>query len=196
MGLIDHLPGTLPSGLIIASSPAPTTTCNVTSTPILTATAGTQLIQLANGSLAGTATCTITIGVTSTIAGSYQNCIPVGALSNDQSTSNTEQACDTLTVTNSSALGDYVWDDVNANGIQDAGESGIQGVTVTLYDSTQTAIGTATTDASGLYHFTGLAAGTYYVGFGLPGGYAFSPQYAAGSTTSNDSNASVSTGEE
>ncbi len=194
MGLIDNLPGTLPSGLIIASSPAPATTCNATSTPTLTATAGTQQIQLANGSLAGTSTCTITVGVTSTIAGSYQNCIPVGALTNDQSTSNTEKACDTLTVTNSSALGDFVWDDTNHNGIQDAGEPGIAGVTVTLYGSNGTTVlGTTTTAADGSYHFTGLAAGTYYVGFSTPSGYTFTTQYAPGSTTANDSNANTTT---
>ena len=32
------------------------------------------------------------------------------------------------------ALGDYVWHDLNANGVQDEGEPGINGVTVRLYD--------------------------------------------------------------
>ena len=92
------------------------------------------------------------------------------------------------------ALGDYVWDDANHNGIQDAGENGIGGVTVTLYglDGT-TVIGTTTTAADGSYHFTNLAAGTYYVGFSTPSGYTFTTQYAAGSTTSNDSNANTTT---
>jgi hypothetical protein len=30
------------------------------------------------------------------------------------------------------SLGDYVWDDTNGNGRQDAGEPGISGLTVTL----------------------------------------------------------------
>ncbi|MBK9151773.1 MAG: hypothetical protein IPM26_12610 [Saprospiraceae bacterium] len=29
-------------------------------------------------------------------------------------------------------IGDFVWDDKNANGVQDAGEPGIPGLTVTL----------------------------------------------------------------
>ncbi len=91
-------------------------------------------------------------------------------------------------------LGDYVWNDVNANGIQDTGEAGIKGVTVTLYDSSKTKMGTTTTNATGLYHFINLLPGTYYVGFTAPNGYKFSPQYAKGSTTSNDSNANITTG--
>ncbi|MGA7192287.1 MAG: SdrD B-like domain-containing protein, partial [Anaerolineales bacterium] len=144
MGLTD----TMPNGLIIANPSGASTTCNNASTPTLTATPGSQSIQLANGSMPGSTNCTIQVSVTTTasiVAGSYQNCIPVGALSDDQGAQNQLQACDTLNVTNSAALGDYVWDDANHNGIQDAGENGIGGVTVTLYDSTQTAIGTTTT---------------------------------------------------
>jgi LPXTG-site transpeptidase (sortase) family protein len=96
------------------------------------------------------------------------------------------------------ALGDFVWNDTNNNGLQDAGEPGIPGVTVTLYDSTgTTVIGTpTTTDANGYYHFTNLAPGNYVVGFTLPSGYSFTTQYstALGHTTANDSNASVTTG--
>ena len=67
-------------------------------------------------------------------------------------------------------------------------------MTVTLYASNGTTVlGTTTTDANGLYHFTGLTAGTYYVGFTAPGGYTISPQYQ-GSDTSKDSNANVTTG--
>ena len=87
-----------------------------------------------------------------------------------------------------------MWNDANHNGIQDAGETGISGVTVTFYASNGTTVlGTTTTDANGLYHFTGLTAGTYYVGFTAPGGYTISPQYQ-GSDTSKDSNANVTTG--
>ncbi|MBO0953376.1 SdrD B-like domain-containing protein, partial [Fibrella forsythiae] len=50
-------------------------------------------------------------------------------------------------------LGDYVFEDKNANGIQDAGDVPIPGVLVTLYTS-GSAIGTTTTDANGLYSFT------------------------------------------
>jgi len=65
---------------------------------------------------------------------------------------------------------DYVWYDANHNGLQDAGESGINGVQVELYDSTQTNLLATTTTAyggpnnvNGYYQFTGLGAGSYVV---------------------------------
>jgi hypothetical protein len=54
------------------------------------------------------------------------------------------------------AIGDKVWLDKNANGVQDAGEAGIAGVTVKLLDSTGTVVGTTTTDANGNYQFSNL----------------------------------------
>ncbi|MEG3438447.1 SdrD B-like domain-containing protein, partial [Pannus brasiliensis CCIBt3594] len=74
-------------------------------------------------------------------------------------------------------LGDRVWLDTNANGIQDAGESGIAGVSVQLLGSDgASAISTTTTGADGSYLFSNLTPGTYYVRFIQPDGYAgFSP---------------------
>jgi hypothetical protein len=75
------------------------------------------------------------------------------------------------------SLGNKVWwDVVNANNIQDPGEVGVVGVTVNLYFDSNgdgvitgaeatTAVATTTTNALGEYMFTGLAAGTYQVGF-------------------------------
>ncbi|MCI5168581.1 MAG: hypothetical protein D3903_21430, partial [Candidatus Electrothrix sp. GM3_4] len=60
-------------------------------------------------------------------------------------------------------MGDYVWNDVNRNGIQDADEAGIQGITVNLKDSQNTVLATVTTDVDGLYEFNGLCANTYKV---------------------------------
>ncbi len=89
-------------------------------------------------------------------------------------------------------LGDKVWFDANADGIQDAGEPGVAGVTVTLYNSGGTAIGTTTTDASGYYQFINLAAATYSVGFSnLPAGYSFTSSTgttSADATTNSDAN--------
>ncbi|MCB1227923.1 MAG: carboxypeptidase regulatory-like domain-containing protein, partial [Verrucomicrobiales bacterium] len=65
------------------------------------------------------------------------------------------------------SLGDFVWKDLNRNGVQDANEPGIENVPVTLYDAVGTAIGTTTTNAVGYYEFTGLTPGTYSVGFPL-----------------------------
>jgi uncharacterized repeat protein (TIGR01451 family) len=66
-------------------------------------------------------------------------------------------------------LGDFVWLDLNGNGVQDAGESGIGGVEVELHLAEAGAglISSTTTDASGHYSFTGLVPGsTYQVVFG------------------------------
>jgi uncharacterized surface anchored protein len=79
------------------------------------------------------------------------------------------------------SLGDYVWLDSDADGVQDVGELGIQGVTVTLYNGDGSTTGlTATTDATGFYQFTGLAPGDYYVVFGAPSGYSSSPANQGG----------------
>ncbi|MBK9463111.1 MAG: carboxypeptidase regulatory-like domain-containing protein [Sphingobacteriales bacterium] len=57
------------------------------------------------------------------------------------------------------SIGDYVWNDLNGDGVQDAGETGISGVTVTLSpDGTTT---TTTTDANGNYSFDNLPGGNY-----------------------------------
>ena len=52
-------------------------------------------------------------------------------------------------------IGNRVWKDTDADGIQDAGEPTMQGVTVKLYaaDGT-TVLATATTDANGTYYFS------------------------------------------
>ncbi len=96
LGLADILPGTLPAGLEVASSPAPapTNSCNGT----VTAVPGTQSIQMAGGSLGANASCTIVVSVTGTTPGNYQNCIPLGSLTNDQNATNNQAACDTLQV--------------------------------------------------------------------------------------------------
>ncbi|HBX80120.1 MAG TPA: hypothetical protein DEH05_03190, partial [Propionibacteriaceae bacterium] len=78
------------------------------------------------------------------------------------------------------SLGNQVWNDVNNNGIVDAGEKPIAGVAMELYtdkngdgnpDDTNgdgvitsaDAIATTTTDANGLYLFSRLDAGDYLV---------------------------------
>ncbi|MEQ8468436.1 SdrD B-like domain-containing protein, partial [Coleofasciculus sp. E1-EBD-02] len=85
------------------------------------------------------------------------------------------------------SLGDKVFEDSNGNGLQDAGESGIQDVTVKLQNPDGTAVLdgngnpiTTTTDANGEYSFTGLTPGEYKVMFVAPNGYVFSPQDAGG----------------
>ncbi|MDZ4865542.1 MAG: SdrD B-like domain-containing protein [Gemmatimonadota bacterium] len=80
-------------------------------------------------------------------------------------------------------IGDFVWNDANANGIQDAGELGIPGLTVTLSGA---ASATTTTGPAGDYLFTGLTAGSYTVTVATPAGYTASPTGAGTPATDNN----------
>lgn len=87
-------------------------------------------------------------------------------------------------------IGDRVWLDANSNGIQDTGEGGVYGVTVELYTSLDVLQGTKTTTAAGYFSFTNVAAGTYYLKFYLPTGYAFA---TAGATVDEGKDCDVTT---
>jgi hypothetical protein len=83
----------------------------------------------------------------------------------------------------SASLGDFVWDDADGDGIQDATEVGIPGVTVELYDGAAALLGTTVTDAAGAYLFTDLCSGDYSVAVDLttlPTGYTASPTLQGG----------------
>ncbi|MGD1993025.1 MAG: SdrD B-like domain-containing protein [Anaerolineae bacterium] len=59
-------------------------------------------------------------------------------------------------------IGDFVWHDLDRDGVQDAGEPGIAGVVVTVTNgSTYTTV----TDIDGYYFFQSLSDGTYTVSF-------------------------------
>ena len=70
-------------------------------------------------------------------------------------------------------LGNYVWFDVNNNGLVDAGETGVNGVSVELYRDTNSDgvftpgldayVGAQTTANGGYYSFTNLTASGYVV---------------------------------
>jgi hypothetical protein len=80
------------------------------------------------------------------------------------------------------SIGDFVWNDANANGQQDDGaNSGLAGSTVTLWqcgpngqvgggDDVNTGL-SQVTPASGAYLFSDLAPGCYFVTFTTPAGY-------------------------
>ncbi len=54
-------------------------------------------------------------------------------------------------------LGDYVWEDTNKDGKQDANEKGIKGVYVIFKDSNGKELDRTTTDENGKYRLTGLS---------------------------------------
>ncbi len=61
------------------------------------------------------------------------------------------------------AVGNYVWVDENGDGMQDAGEPGLAGVTVILKNAVGDTVGTRVTDADGNYMFNNLPPGEYTV---------------------------------
>ena len=90
-------------------------------------------------------------------------------------------------------IGDRVWLDVNRNGIQDFGESGLPGVKVELYNTSDVLQQTTYTANNGSYYFAALP-GTYYVKFSdLPSGLTFTTP-SLGGNPALDSDPNPSTG--
>jgi uncharacterized repeat protein (TIGR01451 family) len=94
------------------------------------------------------------------------------------------------------SIGNLIWNDVNHNGIKDAAESGLSGVTVQLFDpgangiiggggaAADTQVGASfVTTSSGAYSFTGLVPGIYFIKVTPPAGYVTGGTPA---TTDND----------
>ncbi|MFM2003672.1 MAG: hypothetical protein RI963_3098, partial [Planctomycetota bacterium] len=92
-------------------------------------------------------------------------------------------------------IGDRVWRDSDADGVQDPGEPGEPGVTVKLYFTTSPDPAmTAVTDAEGLYRFPELDPSVaYFLEFVAPSGFAFT-RNDAGSDDAIDSDADRITG--
>jgi hypothetical protein len=92
-------------------------------------------------------------------------------------------------------LGDYVWYDTDQDGIQDADEPSLPGITATLYQG-NTCTGSPVapvqnTNGFGLYLFDSLSPDVYSVGFGnIPPGWSISPSSQGGNdTVDSDANA-------
>jgi len=89
-------------------------------------------------------------------------------------------------------IGDRVWLDANANGVQDLGEGNLSDINVTLYDESNLTVAMTTTDSNGTYHFGGLVPGRYHVEVTLLDNqgqaYVVSPKdVTVGGDDSNDS---------
>ncbi len=94
------------------------------------------------------------------------------------------------------SLGDKVWIDSNANGVQDDGEDPVADVTVYLRNADGDTIATTTTDDAGMYGFGDLAPGDYQVCFDLdtiPADHEVTTANAGGDDAA-DSDADASTG--
>jgi len=95
---------------------------------------------------------------------------------------------------NLTAIGNYTWHDLDGDGIQDAGEPGLGGITVKLFKGDGTYVGSQTTDASGFYLFDGLYPGDYYLEFTPPSQYPLTTDANQGNDTELDSDIDNSNG--
>ena len=83
-------------------------------------------------------------------------------------------------------VGDTIWDDLDRDGQQDAGEPGIANVPVVLLDLGGAPVGQGVlTDASGYYNFC-VAPGTYRVHVTLPTGRQFTSQNVGPDSSDSD----------
>lgn len=164
--LTGSLADNLPANVTIADLPNATTTC--TGGAGVTAVTGQSVVTLAAGAvIPANNSCTVSVKVTSTVAGVYTNTIPAGALRTSVG-DNPAAATADLTVTAQilATISGRVFEDnsgttgvaANAyNGTQQAGELGIAKVQVRLTNCatpTSTTIATTQTDANGDYSFT------------------------------------------
>lgn len=92
----------------------------------------------------------------------------------------------------SGSIGDFVWLDLDGDGLQENGEAGIEGVRVVLTNAGGDELASTETGSDGSYLFTGLCAGEYRVVVDestLPEGVEVSP-CAAGNDPTIDNNCS------
>ena len=91
------------------------------------------------------------------------------------------------------SLGDFVFHDLNGDGIQDEGEPGIGGATVRLLDEDGTVLDVTQTDDAGFYLFDGLQPEiAYRVQFVLPEGFDLASPRQAGDDIALDSDGPLS----
>jgi len=64
-------------------------------------------------------------------------------------------------------LGDFVWHDLDGDGVQDTNEPGLEGVFVRLYNSLGFLIDVQVTDGNGFYLFEEVFPGNYFIGVDL-----------------------------
>ena len=98
------------------------------------------------------------------------------------------------------SLGDYTWMDVDRDGIQDADEPALPGVTVTLTyedgsavtDASGNVVTAKTSDANGKYSFENLLPGGYKVSFQAPAGFEATTSEAGDDRAADSNGASAS----
>lgn len=100
----------------------------------------------------------------------------------------------------SGTVGNYVWIDTNANGLQDGSENGINNVVIQLYKETNVGSGiylieqTTNTNASGAYNFTITESANYYVKFPTTNAINMLTTATTTAATDGNSDANATTG--
>ena len=165
----------------------PTSTFTPTKTPTVTPTYTVTPTSTFTPTKTPTVTPTYTITPTYTFTPTKTSTVtPTSTFTPTKTPTRTPTFTPTYTATNTSTstptlmltpepgtVSGVVFDDMNGNGTQDTGESGVYGVAVSVYDGTGTTfIASTTTDGDGNYSVYGLTAGTYQVVETLPDGYA------------------------
>lgn len=149
---------TLPSGVTFVSGTGPG--------GALTATNG--LVTVNVGTLANGATTSFTVQATvnANVTTVQTNTATVTTSTNETNTANNTATAATTVDPRTGQIAGRVYLDVNRNGVLDAGDTGIEGVTVRLTGTNalgETVDVTQQTNATGDYLFAQLAAGTYSV---------------------------------
>jgi serine protease len=86
----------LPSGVTVASSPAPATTCGGA---YVSVAATSSLVTLSDANVPAHGSCTVTVNVSSSSANTYTNTISANSLTTGPAGANTDTSSSTLTVT-------------------------------------------------------------------------------------------------
>jgi len=92
------------------------------------------------------------------------------------------------------SLGDYVWYDTDQDGIQDAGEPGVDALAVDLYanDNCSGTPAQSTATVNGSYLFANLTAGSYCIHFpAIPPGWEISPADQGSDDIDSDADAAT-----
>ena len=179
----------------VTSTPTPTRTSTWTATATKTVTSTSTSTNTPSRTPTSTSTWTATATKTVTSTSTSTNTpslTPTYTPTRTPTNTATSTLTSTLTLTLTTEPGTVsgvVFDDMNGNGIQDSGESGIYGVAISLCDiSGSFFLAGITTDGEGHYSFGGLRTGLYTLIETLPDGYA-------GTTPSFVSNVAVTAGE-
>jgi hypothetical protein len=164
---------------------------------------GFKLTPAPTTTTSSTTSTSTTVTSTSTTSSTTSTSTTVTSTSTTSSTTSTSTTIATTTTTSSIppativpggvSVGNYVWIDLNKDGVQDAGEPGITGVNMVLRDLAGRevtdlngkTVGPTSTDLNGYYYFSNLPIGRYEVFISYPVGY--SPTRTGSGTSATDS---------